>query len=200
MRRVVSFLLLLLVPLSSLCALQGLGVQTLYRKTQGSLVIEGSRSEYSGTELEVLLSSRTLVYDSYVVSFFGGVNKALSLSEDGVLADVSSYPNAFFYGLGNSVVLPLDSALLVEIGCAVSATYLQHTIGTTHYDVRTTHVRIGGNVGVGELEGGMFTVGLEYALPLEGRIIRDDGSTTKLYRVLYSGSAFSISAGFAFHL
>ncbi|NCC12415.1 MAG: hypothetical protein EOM32_03470 [Spirochaetia bacterium] len=200
MRRVVSFLLLLLVPLSSLCALQGLGVQTLYRKTQGSLVIEGSRSEYSGTEFEVLLSSRTLVYDSYVVSFFGGVNKALSLSEDGVPADVSSYPNAFFYGLGNSVVLPLDSALLVEIGCAVSATYLQHTIGTTHYDVRTTHVRIGGNVGVGELEGGMFTVGLEYALPLEGRIIRDDGSTTKLYRVLYSGSAFAISAGFAFHL
>lgn len=200
MRRVVSFLLLLLVPLSSLCALQGLGVQTLYRKTQGSLVIEGSRSEYSGTEFEVLLSSRTLVYDSYVVSFFGGVNKALSLSEDGAAVDVSSYPNAFFYGLGNSVVLPLDSALLVEIGCAVSATYLQHTIGTTHYDVRTTHVRIGGNVGVGELEGGMFTVGLEYALPLEGRIIRDDGSTTKLYRVLYSGSAFAISAGFAFHL
>ncbi len=200
MRRVVSLLLLLLVPLSSLCALQGLGVQTLYRKTQGSLVIEGSRSEYSGTEFEVLLSSRTLVYDSYVVSFFGGVNKALSLSEDGAAVDVSSYPNAFFYGLGNSVMLPIDSGLLLEIGCSVTATYLQHTIGTTHYDVRTTHVRLGGNVGVGELEGGMFTVGLEYALPLEGRIIRDDGSTTKLYRVLYSGSAFAISAGFAFHL
>ncbi|NBK24180.1 MAG: hypothetical protein EOM68_19375 [Spirochaetia bacterium] len=200
MKRTVLFLLLILVFLSSVSALQGLGVETLYRKKQGSLLVDGKRSSYGGTELEVLLSSRTVVYDSYVVSFFGGINKVLSLTDDGVAKDVSSYPNAYFYDVGNSVMLPIDSGLLLEIGCSVSATYLQHTIGTAHYDLRTTHLRIGGKVGVGELEGGQFTVGLEYAIPLEGRIIEESGGTTTLYRVLYSGSAFGISAGFAFHL
>lgn len=200
MRRIALFALLLLIPLSTLSALQGLSIETFYWKKQGSLLVNNSRSEYDGTELEVLLSSRTLVYDSYVVSFFGGINKAISLTDDGTSVDVSSYPNAYFYGIGNSVVLPLDSALLLEIGCSVTSTYLQHTIGTTHYDVRTTHLRIGGKVGMGELEGGMFTVGMEYALPLEGRIIADDGNSTDLYRVLHSGSAFALSAGLAFHI
>jgi len=200
MKRTFLLLLLILVFLSSVSALQGLGVETLYRKKQGSLLLDGVRSEYSGAELEVLLSSRTVVYDSYVVSFFGGVNKALSLTDDGVAIDVSSYSNAYFYGVGNSVMLPIESGLLLEIGCSVTATYLQHTIGAAHYDMRTTHLRIGGKVGVGELEGGQFTVGLEYAVPLEGRIIEENGGTTTLYRVLYSGSAFGISAGFAFHL
>lgn len=200
MRRTLLFLLLILVFLSPVSALQGLGVETLYWRKQGSLLMEGVRSDYSGTELEVLLSSRTVVYDSYVLSFFGGVNKALSLTDDGAAIDVSSYPNAYFYGFGNSVVLPIDSGLLLEIGCAVTASYLQHAIGTAHYDLRSTHLRIGGKVGVGELEGGLFTVGLEYAIPLEGRIIKEDGSTTTLYRVSYAGSAFAFSAGFAFHL
>jgi hypothetical protein len=200
MKRTFLLLLLILVFLSSVSALQGLGVETLYRKKQGSLLMNGKRSNYGGTELEVLLSSRTVVYDSYVVSFFGGINKALSLTDDGTSVDVSSYPNAYFYGVGNSVMLPIDSGLLLEIGCSVTATYLQHTIGSAHYDMRTTHLRIGGKVGVGELEGGQFTVGLEYAVPLEGRIIEENGGTTTLYRVLYSGSAFGISAGFAFHL
>ena len=74
MKRTVLFLLLILVFLSSVSALQGLGVETLYRKKQGSLLVDGKRSSYGGTELEVLLSSRTVVYDSYVVSFFGGIN------------------------------------------------------------------------------------------------------------------------------
>ncbi len=200
MKRTFLLLLLILVFLSSVSALQGLGVETLYRKKHGSLLMNGKRSDYGGTELEVLLSSRTVVYDSYVVSFFGGINKALSLTDDGTSVDVSSYPNAYFYGVGNSVMLPIDSGLLLEIGCSVTATYLQHTIGSAHYDMRTTHLRIGGKVGVGELEGGQFTVGLEYAVPLEGRIIEENGGTTTLYRVLYSGSAFGISAGFAFHL
>jgi hypothetical protein len=200
MKRTFLLLLLILVFLSSVSALQGLGVETLYRKKQGSLLMNGKRSNYGGAELEVLLSSRTVVYDSYVVSFFGGVNKALSLTDDGVAIDVSSYSNAYFYGVGNSVMLPIESGLLLEIGCSVTATYLQHTIGSAHYDMRTTHLRIGGKVGVGELEGGQFTVGLEYAVPLEGRIIEENGGTTTLYRVLYSGSAFGISAGFAFHL
>lgn len=72
MRRIALFALLLLIPLSTLSALQGLSIETFYWKKQGSLLVNNSRSEYDGTELEVLLSSRTLMYDSYVVSFFGG--------------------------------------------------------------------------------------------------------------------------------
>lgn len=200
MKRTLLFLLLILVFLPSVSALQGLSMETLYWKKQGSLLMDGKRSDYSGTELEVLLSSRTVVYDSYVVAFFGGLNKALSLTDDGAAVDVSSYPNAYFYGVGNSVVLPIDSGLLLEIGCSVTASYLQHTIGTAHYDLRTTYLRFGGKLGVGELEGGLLSVGLEYAIPLEGRDIKEDGSTTRLYRVNYAGSAFAISAGFAFHL
>lgn len=200
MKRTLLCLLLILVFLPSVSALQGLSVETLYWKKQGSLLVDGKRSDYSGTELEVLLSSRTVVYDSYVVSFFGGLNKALSLADDGAAVDVSLYPNAYFYGVGNSVVLPIDSGLLLEIGCSVTASYLQHTIGTAHYDLRTTYLRFGGKLGVGELEGGLLSVGLEYAIPLEGRVIKEDGSTTRLYRVNYAGSAFAISAGFAFHL
>ena len=190
MRRISILLCFLCIGVASIHAVSGISIETLYRGKRGTISSFLGNNTYTGTELELLVSSYAVMDDLYSFTFFGGATKAISLTDDQGEKDVSSYPASWFYGVGNSIFIPFTDATNAELSIGYDVTYLQYQDAESRVD----HLRIALKIMQATFEGWYFTFGLEYSKPLWGRII----TPNQVIRYQYTGSAIALIAGFSY--
>ncbi len=187
MKRIVLGILYLCVILLSLSGGSGLSVESLYRSKQGTAISQKGTTDYKGTEWELLLTSRTIVDEYYVIGFFGGFTKAASYEGNTVALDISSIPAGWFYGASNAIQFPFPDGSVAEFSVGYDSAYLQYNKGESRVD----HLRIALRYVQTSYEGLQFSLGLEYSKPLWGRTSTD----TAITRFRYNGSAFAFCLG-----
>jgi hypothetical protein len=190
MKRIVMVFLFSSMILFSAFGGSGLAVETLYRSKRGTVRSYLGMSDYQGTELELLLTSRTVVDDLYVFNFFGGFTKALSYTSNGSDIDVSSVPLGWFYGAGNAIQVPFTDGSAAEVSVGYDSAYLQYNGDESRVD----HLRIGLRFIQTSFDGLQFSLGLEYSKPLWGRVSADTG----IVKYRYTGSAFAVLVGIGY--
>ena len=192
MRRISILLCFLCIGVGSIHAYSNISIETLYRGKRGTVSSSLGSNTYSGTELELLVSSYATVDELYSFSYFGGLTKAISVTHDQGEMHVSSYPASWFYGVGNTLLIPISETTTVELSFSYDVSYLAYQASESRVD----HLRIALRLLQPTFEGLYVTFGLEYSKPLWGRVYTQD----QAIQLQYAGSALALIAGFSYQL
>lgn len=168
--------------------------ELFYRTTAGTITSKSVSNAYSGTELDVRVTSSTLSDDGYALTLFGGAQKALSLTFDGVVQDLSGEKMAWYYGIGTAVLIPFSPLFLGEINVSYEMAWQFMDAAELSLDTLRVGLRVMSHLG----EGFLLSLGFEYSRPIWGRLFDRSSGETQVENFLYdaTGLAVSIGAGF----
>lgn len=193
-KRLVVMIALILSLSMPMFAYAELRSELFYRTTAGTITSGSASNAYSGTELDVRITSSALSDGGYALTLFGGAQKALSLTFDGAIQDVSGEKVAWYYGIGTAVLIPLGPIFSSEVNVSYETAWQFMDKVELSLDTLRLGLRVMGAIG----EGFHLSLGFEYSRPFWGRLFDRRTGETEVERFVYdaSGFAFSIGAGY----
>ena len=196
MKRLVIISLVALSASLPLCAYSGLTSELFYRSSSGTVSSSGVSNAYEGTELDVRITSASSWDGSLFVTLFGGAQRALSLTLDGIAQDLSSHKTAWYYGAGSAALINVSP----YVGFELSVAYETAWQFMDRRELALDTLRVGVKAMGYGLDGFAFMVGFEYSRPLWGRLIDRRGAETDVRRFSYDANGFALSVGVGYQV
>lgn len=193
-KRLVVMIVLVISASMPLVAYAELRSELFYRTTAGTITSTSASNAYSGTELDVRITSSSLSDGGFALTLFGGAQKALSLTFDGAVQDVSGEKVAWYYGIGTAVLIPLGPIFSSEVNVSYETAWQFMEKSELSLDTLHLGLRVLSAIG----EGFHLSLGFEYSRPIWGRLFDRSTSDTQVERFLYDASGLAVSIGVGF--
>ncbi|MDX9915925.1 MAG: hypothetical protein RBS49_08540 [Sphaerochaeta sp.] len=179
------------LPLFSYAELRS---ELFWRSTSGTITSSSASNTYSGTELDVRVTSSSNWDGGFVLTLFGGAQKALTLIFDGVVQDVSAEKMAWYYGMGTAVLIPLGPYFSSEVNVSYETAWQFLDNAELSLDTLRVGLRMMSHLG----DGFLLSLGFEYSRPIWGRLIDRSTDDTQVERFLYDATGLAVSVGVGF--